>query len=159
MAGRIYALTGKIGSGKSHWCRNHLCAGEAVVFNLDSLMKPLFEQTLERPEFREKLEICRNYLYSLADQVLAAGIPVVFDFGFWSREEREALKERFPDIPQDIVYFPIDDEVQWERVEHRHHREKENYPFPRDLLQWLNGFFEEPETEEKVLFSHQAPPI
>jgi len=159
LASRIYALTGKIASGKTYWAKHNITEGKAVVFNLDKLMKPLFEQTLERPEFQEKLAICRNYFYTLADQVLAAEVPVVFDFGFWSLQEREDLRKRFEGIPLDFIYFPINEVEQWKRVEHRHIREKDNYPFPRDLLQWLNGFFEEPAEEEKMLFYSKTPPI
>lgn len=159
MSRHIYALTGKIASGKSYWSRHRVSEGNAVVFNLDKIMKPLFEQTLERPEFQEKLAICRNYLYSLADQVLAAEVPVVFDFGFWALQEREELRRRFEGIPLEFVYFPIEDNEQWKRVEHRHFRENDSYPFSLELLQWLNGFFEEPRDEEKVLFYYDTPPI
>jgi predicted kinase len=149
----VYCLCGKIGSGKSTVSRNLAVSKGAVVFNLDEIMEPLFGQTLGRERYVVNLGICRDYLYRLADRVLELGHSVVFDFGFWSRDDRRQTIERFPDHRVEFVYCPVSDEEQLRRVYRRNESSDKTYAFSSEQLAFLNRFFEEPDPDEGILLT------
>jgi predicted kinase len=149
---RVYFLCGKIGSGKSWTARRLASRGATMVFNLDELMEPLFGQGLGRELYQRKLAICRDFLFGLADQALTAGLSVVFDYGFWSREDRRQAAERMRSWKQAFVYLPLDETEQLRRVEARNASADRTYAFTPEQLRQLNAFFEEPGEDEGLPF-------
>ncbi len=147
-----YFLCGKIGSGKTFVARRIRGRTGAVVFNLDELMEPLFGQTLGRERYVKALATCAEYAYSIADQVLDSGIPVVMDFGFWSKADRRAGAERFKGRNVVFVYLPLSDDEQKRRVKARNSSTDKTYSFTIDQLSSLNAFFEEPADSEGLAF-------
>jgi predicted kinase len=146
----VYFLCGKIGSGKTTIAREIRADSGAVIFNLDEIMAPLFGQTLGRERYVKNLAICRDFVYRIADQVLDSALPVVFDFGFWSRAERREAAERFSGRKRVFLYCPLDDEEQRKRVFNRNASTDKTYSFTEEQLRFLNAFFEEPDESEGI---------
>lgn len=153
---KVYCLCGKIGSGKSTVARELAHRYQAVIFNLDEIMEPLFGQTLGRERYVKNLAICRDYVYGLADQILRGGIPVVFDFGFWSREERQKTAQRFDRHDVVFIYLEVSDEDQRRRVGLRNESPEKTYAFTEAMLEVLNQYFEEPNPDENLYW--EPPP-
>lgn len=141
----VYCLCGKVGSGKTEYARSLREKANAVVLNVDDLMQPLFGETIERETLDAKFSVCRDYLYRLADQILAAGISMIFDFGFWKREGRREAVERFAGYRVKFVYFPIDDAEQLRRIGRRNESDAKTYSFTPEAVADLNRLFEPPD--------------
>lgn len=148
MTSKVFCLCGKIGSGKTTVARHLAETNKTITFNLDEIMEPLFGQTLGREKYIINLAICQNYVYNLADQILDRGLSVVFDFGFWSREDRRSVAERFSGHNVVFIYCPVSDEEQRARVFARNDSSDKTYSFTENMLKVLNGFFEEPNGTE-----------
>jgi predicted kinase len=56
-------------------------------------MIAFFGRHMSRVEFDERLDRCRNVIWSVSEQALASNIDVVLDFGFWKREERTRIRK------------------------------------------------------------------
>jgi predicted kinase len=151
MAGTdAYFLCGKIGSGKTTLARRLRAETGGIIVNLDELMAPLFGQTLGRERYVKNLAICSDFVFSVADQILDSGLPVIFDFGFWSREDRLQAAGRFSGRKIAFLYCPIDDAEQRKRVFQRNASTDKTYSFTEDQLRFLNSFFEEPSASEGI---------
>jgi predicted kinase len=149
MAGNeVYFLCGKIGSGKTTVARRIRAETGAIIFNLDELMEPLFGQTLGRERYVKNV-------FAVADQILGSGLPVIFDFGFWSREERREASERFSGRKTSFLYCPINDTEQRKRVFQRNSSADKTYSFTEEQLSFLNAFFEEPSASEGIPLTPQ----
>ena len=72
-------------------------------------MLPLFGDT----DADGKRDVLEGRLIHLALQGLTLGVPVVLDFGFWSRAERCALRwlAARAGSASELVYLPIDEET------------------------------------------------
>lgn len=87
---KITLICGKICSGKSHIAKSL----GGIKLSCDELMTALFPEPLgdayEAASARSK-----EYLLALAGTLAEGGADVVLDWGFWFREEREAVLRRF----------------------------------------------------------------
>ncbi len=109
----LYAMIGLPGAGKTTRARE-LEASGAVRLSPDDWMLPLFG---DMDAARER-DVVEGQLITLASRLLVLGISVVLDFGFWSREERGAMRALGGALGcnVELVYLPIDDEEQRRRL-------------------------------------------
>ena len=92
-------------------------------------------------------------IYRLADRLLELGVDVVFDFGFWTKKDRDDCIARFDRKLHDItvVYFPVDDKKQIENIHKRQAGNMENtFVFTEEKLKFFNEKFEEPDEHECI---------
>jgi predicted kinase len=153
----IFALCGRPGCGKSTLAAVLAQRHKAIVFSVDALMLQLFGEIPDRSLFEDKLTRCKDYIYSITDQVLVnSSANVIFDFGFWARAERAALRERFAGHKLQFVYLNPGNEVTWQRIEQRNATLKpdaapESYTMDRPTWEFLAGKFEEFADEEEYI--------
>jgi len=84
---------------------------------------------------------------------------VVFDFGFWGRDERSALRwiAATFGVRAHVVYLPVDVEEQRRRIARRYAAEPGQFEMSdAELKQW-RGQFQVPDQEE--LRGAQIPPV
>lgn len=89
---------------KNNTCKKLKEKSGIVHLSLDDFMLKLFGEIEDRKIFEEKLKACRDLVYEITDQLLPK-VDVVFDFGFWTKEERDCLRKRFKDFNVIIVSF------------------------------------------------------
>jgi predicted kinase len=97
---------------------------------------------------RAKIEALQ---WTVARQLLARGIPVIVEWGTWSRSERDALRTGAREIGAAVelhyVSAPVD--VLFDRVRRR---AMENPPITRDQLASWFAAFEVPSADELALY-------
>lgn len=117
-------------------------------------MLKLYEETADRAVFNDRLSRCVGLIHDLSAKLLERGNPVALDFGFWSREDRRAVAERYEARGHrvSLVYFPITLEAQLAFMRKRQETEGGlHYHFDEQTVITLNGFFEEPTGDERVV--------
>jgi len=142
----LYLLVGLPGSGKTTKAKQLEVEASALRLTLDEWMIPLFGRN-EQAE-RDALE---GRLIWLALRALQLHTNVILDFGFWSKDERSALRWFAWQIgaKSQVIYLPIDPETQRKRVQNRF-AETPNQTWPmseEEQTKW-RAFFHEPDEAE-----------
>ena len=89
---KVYLICGKICCGKTTYAQKLCKEKNAVLLSVDEIMLALFGQHCgdKHDEYVERTE---KYLLNKSMEVINKDINVVFDWGFWTKAERESAKE------------------------------------------------------------------
>ena len=150
---RIFALCGKIGSGKSYVADIISKEYNGIIFSLDKIMLKLFGEIDGRELFENKCRICKEMIYEICENILeTTNGNIIFDFGFWTKTERNYLKERFRKYKIIFIYTKTNDNIRWERIEKRNKENRiDSYIFDRETFDFLSNLFEEFNKEEEYI--------
>ncbi|WP_114561137.1 AAA family ATPase [Desertihabitans aurantiacus] len=88
-APRVHLLHGLPASGKTTLAQSLAADGRAVRFTLDEWVLALHELPFDHADYPAKAARTKDAIFSVAGQVLAAGVDVVLDWNHWRRAERE----------------------------------------------------------------------
>jgi predicted kinase len=126
-AATMLLMVGLPAAGKTTRAKELAAAHQALRLTPDHWMIPLFGDPLAGGK-RFALE---GRLISVALQALRLGTSVVLDFGLWGRDERSALRwlARSAGASCQVVYLPVDKDVQLARIAHRQASEP-HHTFP-----------------------------
>jgi predicted kinase len=152
---RIFALCGKIGSGKSYVADIISNEYNGIIFSIDKIMLKLYGEIDGRELFEERYKLCKEMIYETSEKILEnTDGGIIFDFGFWKKIDRINLKERFKKYKIIFVYTKINDNIRWERIKRRNEENRiDNYKFDKETFDFLSGLFEEfGEEEEYILY-------
>src|SRR5262249_36431702 len=110
-------MVGLPAAGKTTRAKELAAAHQALRLTPDHWMVPLFGDPLADG----KRFVLEGRLISVALQALRRGTSVVLDYGLWGRDERWALRwlARSVGAACQVVYLPVDKNVQLDRVAHR----------------------------------------
>jgi predicted kinase len=92
-----------------------------------------------------------SLMWDVAARVLALGVDVILDFGFWSRTERDEFRSRAKDLGADfkIHFVDVPEEVLVERLEARNATHPAGtFLVPNAKLEEWIQIFEPPSPEE-----------
>jgi predicted kinase len=95
-AGRPHVLlmTGLPGTGKTVLALRLERALSAVRLNVDEWMIPLFGEHMPRDVFDARSATLQGFAWSIAERLVALGVHVVMDHGFWTRAARAGAAAR-----------------------------------------------------------------
>lgn len=148
----LILLCGKPGSGKTTIAKELINKYKMIHFSADDFMLKFFGEIKDRDLFNEKLNACKDKIYEISEQLLSNDIDVVLDFGFWTKEERDYIRDRFKAYNVIVVYLKLDNEIIFERIENRNNNLQENeYYMDKNTFLILSGFFEEPQEDENLI--------
>lgn len=150
---KVIICCGKIASGKTTFCKKLEKEHGVFIFNADEWMIHFFGEAPDCTVFHLQLEKCITMIYCLADRLLERGIDVAFDFGFWTKKDRDDCIARFDSKLHDItvVYFPVDDKKQIEYIHKRQAGNMENtFVFTEEKLKRFNEKFQVPLENECI---------
>jgi predicted kinase len=152
----VYLIVGLPGAGKTTRAKELESSASALRLTPDEWQIMLFGD--QNPP--DKRDLVEGKLVQLGMRVAQLGSNVVFDFGFWGKDERSALRWIAGAVGarSQVVYLPIDHEEQRRRVTNRFattpHRTFQMSDV--ELEQW-RAQFQAPDQDE--LRGSQIPPV
>lgn len=151
---KVIAICGKICCGKSYYAAKLKEKENAVILSCDELTMDLFDNDLgeKHDEMAQRIWV---YFKKKSVELVKAGCTVILDWGFWSRANRESLREyyREQEIPCEWHYIEVEDETWKRNIEERNHRVLNDqggsdYYLDEGLMGKLLSMWEEPAHEE-----------
>jgi len=158
----LFLMVGLPASGKTVRARELAAERRALRITADDWALSLFGQE-DRQQARPdgKRWLLEGRLVALAMDALRLGLSVVLDFGLWSRDERSALRWMAASVGAscEIVYLPVDREVQWSRIQERwKHTPEQTFPMAETELGPWREQFEVPDADELAGSQLPSPP-
>jgi predicted kinase len=153
----LFLIVGLPGSGKTVRARELAAERGALLMTPDAWMLSLFGPS--QPD--GKREVLEGRLIGLAMEALRLRVSVVLDFGLWGRDERSALRWIAASLEAacEVIYLPVDREVQLSRVRGRWERTPEQtFPMTEAELDAWRSQFDVPDADELSNASLPAPP-
>lgn len=150
----IYLIVGLPGAGKTERAKELEASEFALRLTPDDWQMAIFEgddptrwRTRERADQRDRIE---GKLVQIGLRAAQLGIDVVFDFGFWGKDERSALRWIAQSLGVDtqVVYLPIAyDEQRW-RISNRFDTGIGQFEMSDAELEQWHHQFQAPDAEE-----------
>jgi predicted kinase len=152
----VYLIVGLPGAGKTTRAKELEISAPALRLTPDEWQIMLFGD--QNPP--DKRDLVEGKLVQLGMRAAELGTNVVFDFGFWGKDERSALRWIAAAVGarSRVVYLPIDSDEQHRRITNRF-ATTPDHTFPIsdiELEQW-RGQFQAPDDDE--LQGSQIPPV
>jgi predicted kinase len=150
----IYLIVGLPGAGKTTRAKELEASESALRLTPDDWQMAVFDddgptqwRSKERADQRDRIE---GKLVEIGMRAAQLGIDVVFDFGFWGRDERSALRWIADSlgVRAQIVYLPIDYDEQRRRITDRSERERGQFRMSDTELKQWHMQFQAPDDEE-----------
>jgi len=151
---KIICVCGKICSGKSYYANKLKEKENAVILSCDEITKFLFNNDLGESH-DDTLKRIKIYLLKKAEDIVLAGVCVILDWGFWSKDERTFINKYFlnKNINYEWHYIDIDDKSWAKNIEERNQKilkgdDVDDYYLDEGLIKKLTSKWEEPEKDE-----------
>lgn len=151
---KVFLICGKICSGKSTYAEQLRVKNKAaILLSVDEIMLSIFGKYVgERHD--EYCENVQKYLFNKSLELSEIGVNVIFDWGFWQKNEREFAKEFYKsrDIECELHYLDIIDELWKKRIEKRNNAvltgDANTYYIDEGLARKFAAMFEPPSAHE-----------
>jgi predicted kinase len=129
-----HLIHGFVGAGKTTFARRLAREQDAVRFTHDAWMHRLYGANPPVDEFRMLWERVDALIWHYAERLLALGVDVVLDQGFWTRAGRDAARVRVAALNARFVLYHVTcpEETMRRRVLSR------SQEVPTDSL-WINA--------------------
>jgi predicted kinase len=152
----VYLIVGLPGAGKTTRAKELEVSASSLRLTPDEWQIVLFGD--QNPP--DKRDLVEGKLVQVGMRAAQLGVNVVFDFGFWGKDERSALRWIAGTVGarSQVVYLPIDHEEQRRRVAERFAATPDQTFRMSDgeLAQW-RAQFQAPDGEE--LRGARIPPV
>ncbi len=151
---KVYLICGRICSGKTTYSQKLCSENNAILLSVDEIMLSLFDQCCGEKLHKEYERRIKNYLFDKSLEIFEKGFDVVLDWGFWTKEERDSVKEFYKsrNIDCELHYIEISDET-WEHQLNKRNKEVlENktkaYHLEHNRALEFASMFKKPEADE-----------
>ncbi len=145
------------GAGKTARAKELAARHRALRLSPDAWMIPLFGES----DAGGKRDVLEGRLIWLALETLRLGTSVILDFGFWSRDERSALRSlaALTGASCQVVYLPVDRDTQLARIRHRQaHAPQGAFEITEAEADRFRAQFEAPDAAELARTDLAGPP-
>jgi predicted kinase len=144
---RLVIVCGLPGAGKTTHAMTLEFGLNAVRMAPDEWMETLGTDLYDE-QTRAKIE---DLQWQLAQRLLALGVPVIIEWGTWSRSERDTLRVRARELGPDVElhYLSAPTQALFERVQRRG---RETPAITRAMFDEWARHFEAPTDDERALF-------
>jgi predicted kinase len=150
----IYLIVGLPGAGKTTRAKELEVSRPALRLTPDDWQMAVFHEdgpdqwrSKERADQRDRIE---GKLVEVGMRAAQLGTDVVFDFGFWGKDERSALRwiAASLGVRAEVIYLPIDYQEQRRRIAERYDTETGQFQLSDAELQQWHLQFDAPDEEE-----------
>jgi len=150
-APQVVLLCGMTGSGKTTLALELERVLPGMRFSIDDLMIELFGHHMTRGQFDERHDAIKELMWGTVDRLVALGVNVVLDFGFWRAADRAEAVRRAVAVGGEPVVIFLD--VPVSILERRLERRNANLPpgtfeVTREMLDVFVAKFEAPSVGE-----------
>jgi len=125
----------------------------AVRFSIDEWMIKLYGHHMSRKDFNQRMELVKQLIWELVEHLIALGVNVVLDYGFWRARERAKLLHLvesaggypvlyFLDIPLTILKLRL--------TKRNSHLPKGTFEVTPQMLDMFTTRFESPKPDEGI---------
>ena len=151
----LHLMVGLPGSGKTTEAIRLEKVYHAIRFTPDEWHLKLFGNDFDGnwPDevHDQRHGIVEQLMWETGQKILAHGVDVILDYGFWAREERDALRAEAEKLGAEfqIHYMECPLEEIWKRLEKRNQAAGSNvfYITRKNLEEW-NQVFQPPQPDE-----------
>ena len=147
----LHLICGLPGSGKTTLAKQLEKSESAVRFCPDEWIADLLLNPNDRKEMDRLRDIVESIQWSFAKRLLALGVDVILENGFWSREERSRFRAEAEAVGAKVKLHLLDAELNelWRRLSKRNAKLPSGTFLVRreDLESWAKSF--EPPTEDE----------
>ncbi|MCG9544055.1 ATP-binding protein [Vibrio sp. Isolate33] len=152
---KIYLVCGFIGSGKTTYSKKLADKHGAFRFSIDEWMIPLYGEHMEREVFDQRLATLQDLFKESAQQLFTLGVPVIFDFGFWRKVDRDKFTnwaEKLG-VESEVHYLDVPfDTCKQRAVARNSELHGKSYEMTPDMLELFWSWFETPAPNEDVVW-------
>lgn len=141
-------ICGKICCGKSTYTETLRRERHAAVLSCDDLTLALFDEHLGN-DHEHVTQKAQDYLLQRAKELLELGVPVILEWGFWTKKSREATARFFQEqgFETEWHYLDISKEA-WHRNIQKRNQTGGGYFVDENLMKKCEELFETPDSEE-----------
>lgn len=162
MPANVYIICGLTGAGKSTYAEQLRLDVNGVRMSIDDWMANLFfmdrDPTSDFEWFHARVRRCCVQMRDTADQIIAAGQPVVFDCGFTNQEERQIFYDwaDAKGYETSLHFLDVPESVRWDRVQTRNLEKGATFALEvtRDMFDFMNRIWQAP--SEAEMYSHRG---
>ena len=144
----LYMLCGLPDAGKTTRARELDAAGKGIVMNADQWIWQLYPDDAEAAARDERKARVEQVQWELVEQLLAAGISVILDWGLWTQAERDHYHQRANALGAEVqtIFLEVALEILHERLALRNQTLPPGtfHVSPEELDEWA-ALFEPPE--------------
>lgn len=152
---KIYFVCGFIGSGKTTYSKQLADKHGAFRFSIDEWMIPLYGEHMEREVFDQRLATLQELFKESAQQLFTLGVPVIFDFGFWRKVDRDKFTnwaEKLG-VESEVHYLDVSfDTCKLRAVARNSELHGKSYEMTPNMLELFWSWFEIPTPNEDVVW-------
>ena len=164
MTGRqptAFLLHGYLGSGKTTLARRLEVEESALRFTHDEWMRALYGNDPPADQFVDYASRVSALMESLWMRCLSLGTNIILDSGFWSRRERDRVRERIASVGARAVLYHLScpDEVAWARIESRNSSADEELHIAANTFEVLKARFEPLQPDEDCILIETGPDV
>lgn len=156
---KVYFVCGFIGSGKTTYSKELADKHGAFRFSIDEWMIPLYGEHMDREVFDCRLTTLQGLFKESALQLFSLGIPVIFDFGFWSKADRDSFTSWASGIgvESEIHYLDVSFDTCKQRAFARNSElNGKSFEMTPEMLDLFWSWFEVPMSTEPVIWVRGA---
>ena len=157
----VHMICGLTGAGKSTYSEQLRLDLKGVRFSIDDWNARLFfmdrDPSSDFHWFYERVQRSCAQMRDTAEQVLDAGVPVIFDCGFTDRKERTIFYEWAQELGAQVHvhYLDVDTDTRWDRVQRRNAEKGPTYKIDvtREMFDFMNRIWQAPVIDEVAPYS------
>ena len=156
---KIYFICGFIGSGKTTYAKELAKVHNAFRFSIDEWMISLYGEHMEREVFDHRLATLQELFKESALQFFSLGVPVIFDFGFWRKSDREAFINWASSVGADSEVCCLDvafGTCKQRALARNSDLAGKSYEMTPEMLDLFWSWFEAPTSDENVVWVQQT---
>lgn len=149
----VVLLCGLTGSGKTTLAAELERDLPAIRFSVDDWMLRLFGPHMPRALFDERNDAIKELLWGKVERLVALGVHVVLDYGFWRADERAAAAQRVAAAGGEpvLVFLDVPVEALARRLERRNASlPPGTFEVTREMLDLFRSRFEAPTRDEPL---------